>query len=263
MRLSKPSLWTMLGCVAIFLFYPIFGARETLDLDFVEKWGLKGELEDVSMPARGVWLFKGLGPPLLLDTSYCTSWDPQRRYLTCSLGMGQATIFGTGINLDVETSPAPPLRSSLAHRMFTAMRYSVRLEFDESLKSAHVMSIMCGLPVGYLQDLLFVEKLEHIDVAPKGLWRKPSVSLRGAWVRNNYAHGVDQPPGTGYLLLPVLTPDARGGAPPLLNRANLKLAKAKLGAGESLLRWKETLSWKAAVPFGLLAGVILEIYNDW
>ena len=56
-------------------------------------------------------------------------------------------------------------------------------------------------------------------------------AAKGAWVRNNYANGTENPPGTGYLLLPVLT--LKDG----LNRENLALAKAKLGAGNVALRW--------------------------
>ena len=58
-------------------------------------------------------------------------------------------------------------------------------------------------------------------MASKGEWPWPEGgSFDGAWVRNNYAHGVDKPPGTGYALLPVLTDKG-------LNERNFALAKVR------------------------------------
>jgi hypothetical protein len=78
----------------------------------------------------------------------------------------------------------------------------------------------------------FIERLEKATVATKGLWERPKgVSLAGAWVRNNYAQGLDAPPGTGYLLLPIVSADGS------VNRGNLEKAKAKLGPGNSAMRY--------------------------
>ena len=63
---------------------------------------------------------------------------------------------------------------------------------------------------------------------PKGLSLTKDI-----WVRNSYSQGLDTPPGSGYLLLPVLTP------PGHVNEGNLAKASEKLGpAGQSALRFK-------------------------
>ena len=134
-------------------------------------------------------------------------------------------------------SPGPPpwLPSHVAMKLFGLLRYRVSFTFNEELTKAHVQSGLFGLWIPHwLSDSAFVEMMEKGSVASKGLWKMPSgVSLRGAWVRNNYAHGMDKPPGTGYLLLPVLKPF---GA---VDLDNLARAKKKIGPGNQAIRWAE------------------------
>lgn len=176
-----------------------------------------------------MWLFKGLPANILMDTSHCQSWDPVARTLVCDFS--RAGVYGSGVNVDTQTSPAPPVRSAVVMRIMAVLRYSVSFQFNEQLTEAHVKTILFGSrQPGELQELLFTEKLEKHAVARRGAWPWPEGSLAGSWVRNNYAHGLDNAPGTGYVLLPVLT--TRGG----LNAKNLKRAKAKLGEGNRALR---------------------------
>jgi len=207
------------------LLSPLLTELEEVELDSIQEWGNKGPTKDSAIPIKGVYLFRGLVPPLLMDTSHCRLWDPANRSLVCDFGSGKALVGGPGALNDVETSPGPPVSSSAAMRLFSVMRYSVKLVFDEDFKAARAVTIPSFAPsftlMGELQERVFVEKLERADVASKGEWPWPEGgSFDGAWVRNNYAHGVDKPPGTGYALLPVLTDKG-------LNERNFALAKVR------------------------------------
>jgi len=214
-------------------------AVETLDFDKVQEWGLKGPFIEGN-PVLGVWLFVGLLPNVAIDTSYCRAWDPQKRTLICDMGEGSpsALIFSTGVTNDVETSPGPPpwVPSSVAMKLFGLLRYRVFFRFNEDLTKAHIQPGILGVWIPtWVQDAAVVEMMEKGSVASKGLWKIPSgVSLSGAWVRNNYAHGMDKPPGTGYLFLPVLKPSGH------VDRSNLARAKAKIGPGNQAIRWAKS-----------------------
>jgi len=218
---------------AAFFFTPLLRQRDKLDLGAIASWGLQGPMQDQSCPILGVWLFKGLVPGIAMDTSHCTTWDAHTRTLDCSFH-SKSAIFGTDHNIDEETSPGPPVSSDKAMRLFSLLRYDVRMQFNERLTEARVTSVMFGSDlVGKLQEYAFIERLERGDVATRGPWMPKGLKLtKDMWVRNNYAQGLDQPPGTGYLLLPVLTP--RGG----VNEGNLAKAKAKAGPGQQALRFR-------------------------
>ena len=133
--------------------------------------------------------------------------------------------------------------------LFSVLRYEVKFQFNEDWTRAHLLSVFFGSEIpGKLQDMAFIEMFERADVATRGPWLSrhteggegsPAVKLDGAWIRNNYAgpDGVGGSPGTGYVLLPVLTLAADTGAP-VLHKRNLAIAKLKLGPGARAIRTK-------------------------
>jgi len=227
-------MWTWRRTILLawlaYLLSPLLRSIEEVDLDRVKEWGLKGP--STRHPVVGVYLFVGLPIGILFDTSHCRAWDPVERSLVCPFDASASAFVGTtGEPIDTMTSPVPPLSSTAAMRFFSLQRYCVRLTFNADLTVAHASSMAFGTSlVGALQELFFVERLEKAGHKgfKRGEWLSKKLHLKGAWVRNNYAQGLENKPGTGYVLLPVLTPE--GG----LNKRNLRKAKEKLGAGTAI-----------------------------
>jgi len=56
----------MLSTALAALLSPLLTELEEVDLDSIQEWGNKGLTKDSAIPIKGVFLFRGLVPPLLM-----------------------------------------------------------------------------------------------------------------------------------------------------------------------------------------------------
>ena len=65
----------ILSFAAHLFLFDLFSPGTPHDLDHIIDWALSGSgAATAASPIHGVYLFRGLTPPLLADTSYC-DWD--------------------------------------------------------------------------------------------------------------------------------------------------------------------------------------------
>lgn len=237
---------TVAVALLAFFAYPVVRLKtEAVDLDDIERWGLKGPAAaDPTTPFLGVYLVRGLNPIVLFDTSYgIKSWDPESRVLDLHLHAPGMTIAPKNHSDESGSNTATSLSNEAGDKIFTAYTLgsnSARYYFDADLRTADLKMRSCydlGVFGRSWCNPLSLPALFTLFV------RFEQTQKGNAWARNNYypranttrAGGTRFPAkmqmgsskiGDGYMLLPVMTLAAGGRVK--VHRANLNLAKKKL-----------------------------------
>lgn len=213
----------LLSFAAHLFLFDLFSPGTPHDLDHILDWALLGPgAATAASPIHGVYLFRGLNPPLLADTSYC-DWDAAEQVVSCPT-WAPGFFHAVADSLDYTGTPFAPTTFPFSSpglsgralirvlRLGRLLRLRIVFQFDARLREAATAETVLGFGVAGRQAGGLGFKLRRLG--------------GGAWRRVNLWHGVEAE--SYYDLLPVLT--ARGG----LNRRNLALAKEKLGGSQLL-----------------------------